>query len=111
VNGQAPIEAEDRDGARVIRVRGEIDLFNAAEVMNAIAAAVPNDASLVVLDLSDTAYLDSAGISMLFQLAARLRYSRRELRLVVPTEAPIRRMVELTNVNSVAPIDDVWPSQ
>jgi anti-anti-sigma factor len=108
VSGQAPVEAEDRDGARVVHVRGEIDLFNAAEVTNAIAAAVPSDASLVVLDLSDTAYLDSAGISMLFQLAARLRYSRRELRLVVPTEAPIRRMIELTNVNRVVPIDDAF---
>jgi hypothetical protein len=53
--------------------------------------------------VSDTDYLDSPGISMLFQLAARLRHGRRELRLVLPTEAPIRRLVELTNVNRVVP--------
>jgi hypothetical protein len=62
MSGLARIESEYRDGARVVCVRGEIDMSNAAEVMNAIAAAVPNDASLIVVDLSDTAYLDSAAI-------------------------------------------------
>ena len=69
-------------------------------------AAVPRDAAQVVVDLSATAYLDSSGIAMIFRLAERLRYSRQELRLVVPMDSPIRRVVELTNVQQVIPVED-----
>jgi anti-anti-sigma factor len=103
----ARVAAADADAARVVRVSGEIDLSNAAEVMDAIAREVPREASLVVLDLSGTAYVDSSGIEMIFRLARRLRYSRQDLRLVIPMEAPIRSVVELTNMHQVIPVDDV----
>lgn len=106
MSGLARIEADDRDGAHHVRVRGEVDLSNASEVMDAIFASMPTDASRVVVDLSETDYFDSAGIAMLFGLAARLRYRRRELRLVVPADAHIRAVVELTNMHRVIPIDD-----
>lgn len=97
----ASIEATDIQEARLIRVIGEIDLSNVREVMEAVIDAVPNDVALVVVDLSDTTYLDSAGISMLFRLAERLGYSRQSLRLVVPPDAPIRAVLELTRLTSV----------
>ena len=96
----------DLEGARLVRVTGEIDLSNAREVMDAIAEAVPNDVSVVVVDLSETTYLDSSGIAMIFRLAERLGYSRQELRLVVPSDAPIRAVLELTNLPQVIPVLD-----
>lgn len=102
----AKIEAMDLDDARLVRVSGEIDLSNTREVMEAISAAVPNDASVVIVDLSETAYLDSSGIAMLFRLAERLSYSRQELRLVVPRDAPIRAVLELTSLDQVIPVQD-----
>jgi anti-anti-sigma factor len=107
VSPLARIEAEDRGAARLIRVSGEIDLSNAHDTMDAIGGLIPNHASLVVVDLSDTAYLDSTGIAMIFRLGERLRYRRQELRLVVPEDAPIRAVVELTNIQQVIPVDDV----
>lgn len=100
----ARIDATDLDGARLVRVSGEIDLSNAREVMDAIGRAVPNDAVLVVVDLSETGYLDSAGIAMIFRLAERLGHSRQQLRLVVPPDAPIRRVLELTSLHRVITI-------
>jgi anti-anti-sigma factor len=100
------IEPTDIEGARLIRVIGEIDLSNVSEAMDAIIGAVPHDAALVVVDLSDTTYIDSAGIAMLFRLAERLGYSRQQLRLVVPTDAPIRPVLELTRLTSVIPVVD-----
>jgi anti-anti-sigma factor len=108
VNKLARIEAVNLDGVRLVRVSGEIDLSNARDMMDAIGDAVPNDASLVVVDLSETAYLDSAGIAMIFRLAERLSYRRQELRLVVPADAPIRAVLELTNLHQVIPVLDAF---
>ncbi len=101
----AEIEAEDRDGVRVVHVSGEVDLSNTAEVMAAVRAAVPTDALLVVMDFSRLSYLDSSGIAMLFSLAQQLTYRRQELRLVVPEDSPVRRVLELTDMPRVIPID------
>jgi anti-anti-sigma factor len=102
----ARTETEDRGGVRIVHVSGEVDLSNAHELMDAITAATPTDASPLVVDLSATEYLDSAGIAMLFRLAERMRYARQELRLVVPPDAPIRAVVRLTLLNKAVPVDD-----
>jgi len=106
VSDLARVEAADLDGSRLVRVRGEIDLSNVREVTDAIGGLVPGDVTVVVLDLSDTGYLDSSGIAMIFRLAERLRYRRQELRLVVPADAPIRAVLELTKVPHVIPVQD-----
>lgn len=102
----ARVEGRDHDGHRLVRVSGEVDLSNVTAVMEAIASAVPGDAPRVVLDLTHTNYLDSAGIAMLFRLAERLGHRRQELRLVVPADAPVRAVLELTRVETVIRIAD-----
>jgi anti-anti-sigma factor len=102
----ARVEASTINGTPIVRVRGEIDLSNAAQVRDAIGAAVPDAAAVVMVDLSGTAYLDSAGIAMIFRLAERLRYSRQEVRLVVPPDAPIRTVLRLTKLDQVIPVQD-----
>jgi anti-anti-sigma factor len=101
----ARVEASTVNGTRVVRVRGEIDLSNAAQVRDAICAALDAEA-VVLVDLSDTGYLDSAGIAMIFRLAERLTYNRQELRLVIPPEAPIRAAVRLTKLDQVIRVQD-----
>jgi anti-anti-sigma factor len=106
VTGLAALEAHDLSGARLVRVRGEVDLSNIRDVMEGIRAAVTHEATLVVLDLSGTTYLDSTGIAMVFRLAERLGHRRQELRLVVPADAPIRRALELTRVTTFLPVHE-----
>lgn len=101
----ARVEVIAVDGAEIVRVTGEIDLSNATRVRDAIGAVVP-DLHEVMLDLSDTEYLDSAGIAMLFRLAERLSYNRQELQLVVPPDAPIRAVIRLTKLDRVITVKD-----
>lgn len=54
------------DGTATVSLVGEIDLSNAAE----LRAACAGDGPLAV-DLSEVDYLDSAGIAVLFEAAAR----------------------------------------
>ncbi|HET7276823.1 MAG TPA: STAS domain-containing protein [Dermatophilaceae bacterium] len=105
----AHVDARGLVGAWVVRVSGEVDLSNARQVMESIAVAVPSEAALVVVDLSDTSYLDSAGIAMIFRLAERLGHRRQELRLVVPADSPVRCVIELTNVRGVLTVEEVIP--
>jgi anti-anti-sigma factor len=104
----ARVEAIAVGGTEIVRVFGEIDLSNAAQVRDEIGEAVP-DLPVVVLDLTGTEYLDSAGISMLFRLAERLSYNRQELRLVVPEDAPIRAVIRVTKLDHVISVTDSAP--
>ncbi len=58
----------------------------------------------LVLDLTETRYLDSAGIDMLFRLGERLRERRARLVLVIPDSSPLRRLVEIVGLPRSAPV-------
>jgi anti-anti-sigma factor len=98
-------EFEQRDEVLIAFVEGEIDSSNAAELRLALSERLPSASSALVLDLSQATYLDSSGIHLLFDLGRRLAARRQALRLVVPDAAPMRRVLELCAVDSVAPMD------
>jgi anti-anti-sigma factor len=109
VNDLAHVDAALHDELCLVRVRGEIDLSNASDVGDAVAAAVPGAAARVVVDLSGTTYLDSTGIAMIFHLSERLGHQRQPLRVVVPPTSVIRRVVDITDLGAVIPVDDGPP--
>ena len=78
------------NGVLVARLEGEIDLANVDIVRTALVRAVSNEVLGVILDLSRTVYIDSAGISLVFHLRRplRIRLPRQQLRLVVPPASP-----------------------
>jgi anti-anti-sigma factor len=88
----------------IARVAGEIDLATAPGVGEEIAAAVPNRALGLVIDLAETTYLDSSGVSLVFEIAERLRRRQQQLCLVVPAEAPLRRVLRIVNVEETVPV-------
>ena len=105
----ALVEARTVAGIPVVGVRGEIDLSNADQVMRAIGDVISSEDEatvVVVLDLSETTYVDSSGIAMLFRLAERLDYRRQELRLVVPQRSPIRIALELTKLPTAIAVQE-----
>jgi anti-sigma B factor antagonist len=70
-----------------------------------VEAYMPNGTETLVVDLTETTYLDSAGVQFLFHLAQRLESRRQHMRLVVPEEAPIRSVLELTGMQRIIPMD------
>jgi anti-sigma B factor antagonist len=101
----AELKFETTENVVVGRVAGEIESVNAQEMSTALAAQLTSDRAGLVIDLSRVTYLDSAGIELLFDLARRLRTHRQWLRLVVPVDAPMRRVLELCDIDRAAPID------
>jgi anti-anti-sigma factor len=95
----------DRSGDAVVaRLDGEIDSSNASELRRTLANRVPSEASVLIVDLSGVTYLDSSGVELLFELSRNLAARRQTIRLIVPKGAPIRRVLELSSVQSVAPV-------
>ena len=101
----AGFEVDERDGVVVAWVSGEIDSSNASDLRLALSERLPSAATALVLELSEVSYLDSSGIQLLFELGRRLGARRQRLRLVVPAASQVRRVLELTAVDGVAPID------
>jgi anti-sigma B factor antagonist len=105
----ANVIVERHEDAQVVRLTGEVDISNAGRLEDDISEVVPNDVSGLVLDLSDTEYLDSAGIRMLFELAQRLGGRRQALRLVVPDDSLIRPSLEVTGVGQAMAVHPSLP--
>jgi anti-anti-sigma factor len=102
------VQVVDRhDGAvPVCEIRGELDASNVDLVLEHVVGSVANEAPGMVLDLGHTSYLDSAGVRILFELARRLRARRQELRIAVPDDGIVRRVLVLTALADVVPLDD-----
>ena len=95
---------EQRGSVVIAHLSGEIDLSNAAAVTEQLVEAMPNSATALVLEMSRTTYLDSSGVRLIFELAQRLSNRRQKLKLVVPDDANIRRVLVLTEVERVVPM-------
>lgn len=77
-----------REGRAVLaKLSGELDLATRAEVQHRLFAWISNDDDGVILDLTALAYIDSAGLAMVFDLAARLRRHGQAMHVVVPPGA------------------------
>lgn len=100
----ADVALERVDSWTVARVSGELDMTNTSYVRDQLTRSVPGDVDGLVTDLSGTLYLDSAAIELLFEMARRLGRRRQRLRIVMPPESPLGRVLELTDVKAVAPI-------
>ena len=101
----ARVEAEHRGELCLVHIRGEVDISNARDLAAAVEAAIPNGHPRIAIDLTETTYLDSAGVQLLFVLADRLRVRRHELRLIVPQDSPIRAVLELTSLPKLVPME------
>jgi anti-anti-sigma factor len=100
--GPGGVATRDVAGVAVASPRGEIDMSNAHAILDALAGMVPNTSRGAVVDLTGVTYLDSAGISVLFQLSNRLARRGLDLGLVVPSGSPLRRVLEVAGVGAVA---------
>jgi anti-anti-sigma factor len=83
---------------------GEIDMSNAAAVEDEIDTAITNQVTAVCIDLSDVTYLDSAGLRILFALAARLPTLQIDLELVAPTDSPAHSVMEISGLSNLVTI-------
>jgi anti-sigma B factor antagonist len=95
----ADLRFETDDSILYVRLRGDVDLSNAAELRDELRASTPNDAIGLILDLSEVDYLDSAGIHLVHRLREDLRARGQTLRLVIPPDSPVNDALRLAGLD------------
>jgi anti-anti-sigma factor len=89
----------------VIDARGEIDHVTTPLVADALRRVTLEGEGPVVLDLTQTTFIDSAGISTLLNGLRRLTRLRRKLIVICPP-GPARRVFELLGLVGTFEIAD-----
>lgn len=92
-------------GVPVARVLGEVDITNAAGLDDRLLAALDSEASGLVLDLTETTYLDSSGVKVLLATSTGLKERQQELRIVVSEGSFVKRVLEVTGLDGMLAID------
>lgn len=85
------------EATRTVLVDGEVDVSNADELRAAVDAALAQAEGELVVDLSQTAYIDSTGIGVLVGAAHRAAEAGKKL-VVARPQKNVARVLELLGV-------------
>ena len=99
------VELEHEGPIAIAVVSGEVDMSNAASVREQISGSVSTNDEALVVDLTSLAFIDSAGLHVLFDLAAALSERRQHLRLIVPPGSQVARAVEIVGLPRAISVD------
>lgn len=99
------VQWRDEHGAGVLVVSGELDVSN-IDALRAAIAQLPGLSGGMAIDLAALQYIDSTGISLLYDMTERLRRDGRRLALVCPPDARPRRVLELTGLLGEVEVHD-----
>ena len=102
----ARVEHQIEGSTVIVSIEGDVDAANAAGVRDEVSRLLTNHHMGLVLDLSRTRYLDSAGIQMLLDLSERLRSRGQDLSLYVTREQPLRLTLSLFELERAFPVTD-----
>ena len=84
----------------VVAVRGEIDLFTAPELKSTLADALEAGHTRIVVDLTETTFLDSTALGVLIGAVKRLRSQDGAL-TIVNTDPNIAKTFEITGLDQI----------
>jgi anti-sigma B factor antagonist len=88
------------DDVCVVLVHGEADLHSASELRERLAGVIDDGPKRVLVDLSDTSFIDSMALGVLLGGTKRLRAGDGQLELIVP-KPDIRRIFEITMLDRI----------
>jgi anti-sigma B factor antagonist len=88
------------DGAYVISLAGEVDLYTAPEFKQQLLEVINQGARTVVVDFSDTTFIDSTTLGVLVGGVKRLRTNDGQLSLVC-SDRNITKIFEITGLDRV----------
>jgi anti-anti-sigma factor len=94
---------EQHDGAVVVRLGGELDLYNADDVRDALTGAIAGGAARIVVDMSEVDFVDSTALGVLIE--ARSKLGHQGLLLAAP-QIETRRTLEVSGLDRHLAVHD-----
>jgi anti-sigma B factor antagonist len=93
--------------AVVIRLGGELDLYNAGQVRSALADAGARDPERIVIDLGEVEFIDSTALGVLIEARAKMN-NRGGLLLAAPG-LETRRALQISGLDKLFIVHDTVP--
>jgi len=97
------LETSTQGDTSVISLRGEIDVYTAPRLRQALIDLVSQGATDIVVDMDKVDFLDSTGLGVLVGGLKRVKSNDGDLRLVV-TQDRIMKIFDITGLSKVFPI-------
>ena len=100
-----PVAGIDRnDGATVVHLAGELDLYNAHEVREALITCTEESPDRLVVDLGEVKFIDSTALGVLIE--ARTRMANRKGFLLAAPGLETRRALEISGLDKHFAVHD-----
>jgi len=99
------VQTARNDDRLAIIPTGEFDMSTADKLDDAVRAAEATDAKRIIIDLTEVTFMDSTGLKVLLEAAARARANSNRLRLIRGRRR-VQRVFELTKTEDFLPFLD-----
>ena len=86
-------------GAAMVKLAAEIDLTNSERACGQLDAAIACGAAVVVADLTSTRFCDCSSLRRLLAVQQRAAAAGVQIRFVMPSGSPVRRLAGLTGLD------------
>jgi len=86
-------------GAAMVKLAAEIDLTNSERACGQLEAAIACGAAVVVADLTSTRFCDCSSLRHLLGVQQRAAAAGVQVRFVMPSGSPVRRLADLTGLD------------
>ena len=96
LRGPAVLAVETHGDLSVLRLNGELDLYNAGEIRDAVERLIADGAKRIVVDLSQVEFLDSTVLGVMIE--ARAHLGRDGLLLAQPG-AEVKRAIVVSGID------------
>ncbi|MHB1001824.1 MAG: STAS domain-containing protein [Armatimonadota bacterium] len=107
MNNKLNINTTTNNGVKIIHVAGEVDLYTVDSLQQVINRCLDSGARQLIIDLTETSYLDSSGLSALLMAYKILSSRSGVLYVVISKSKPaVGRVLEITRLDMVFKIFD-----
>lgn len=94
------IQVENRSGATIISVKGEVDLYSSPGLRQEIKRQTKKKPAVLIVELSQVDYMDSSGVATLVEGLKNLTRKKGSLRLAGLTE-PVQQVFKFAHLDKV----------
>jgi anti-sigma B factor antagonist len=98
--GDLQVIVSSVDSQHEVRLLGELDMSTASQLRDELVRLATDGATMVTVDLSDLAFIDSTGLSVLITGLKRLRQHGGDMALRSPSPGT-RKVLEITGLTEV----------
>lgn len=93
-----------------LKVGGELDIYTAPDLQEAIEQLEATVPALLIVDLADLDFIDATGLHILLEAHERARNTNRCLFLLRPRPM-VQRVLQVTGLDRVLDLPRVWPAR